>query len=157
MSTAYVVFGEASLARIGKGSKANIQLDIRPRAYDKLLPAAQAGWQERARQACTNNLVPAFELATCYGATGDATTTAARRIHGEVPYCPSGGKYTHDPLRRVTYCSVHGNRSHPRQPVSPTGNERIIKFLRRLSAASVNFRFTTEGIHTRLTIDLDPK
>jgi hypothetical protein len=140
-----------------KEAKGNVHLDIRPRAYDKLLPTAQAGWQERTRRACVNNLLPMYELNTCYRATGDAVATTARRVHGEVPYCPSGGKYTYDALRNTIYCTVHGNHSHPRQPVTPTGNERIIKFLRHLSAASVNFRFTKEGIHTRVTLDLDPK
>ena len=140
-----------------KELKGNVQLDIIPRAYNKLLPAAQAGWQERSRQACFHNLIPMLELATCYTAKDQPDTTAARRIHGEVPYCPSGGKYTHDPLRRTVYCSVHGNYSHPRQPVAPTGNERIIKFLRSLKTASVNFKFTKEGIRTKVTLDMDAK
>jgi len=138
-----------------KETEGNIQLDIQPRAYKKLLPATQTGWQERSRRACFNNLVSAIELSTCYSVGDKLDVTAARRIHGEIPYCPSGGKYVRDPLRKTEYCTVHGNISHPRQPVKPTGEEGIVKFLQRLQSASVNFKFTKEGIRTKVTLDMN--
>ncbi len=136
---------------------ANIHVDIRPKAYDKLVTSATAGWQERMRNACLSNLVPVRELVENHQADPAALAAIARRIHGEVPRCPSGGTYKYDAKGRTPHCSVHGNHAHPRQPVKPTGREGIIRLLRKLQAVTVSFRFTKEGIMTKAVMDMTAK
>ncbi len=135
---------------------ANVLLDVRPRAFDKLLSATVVGWQERQRDACLRNLVPARALLECHGASEETLGEISRRIDGVTLRCPSGGAYRYDPGRDLVYCTVHGDLAHPRQPVEPTGKEEIIPFLRRLRDFSVAFRFTDEGIMTKVTFDLEP-
>lgn len=136
---------------------ANVHVDIRPRAYDKLLPVTQAGWQERMRHACLKNLVPLWALVQHHGATEATLGAVSRRVDGVTPRCPCGGVYKHDTLREIVYCSVHGSSHHPRQPARTTGKEPLVRFLRRLRDGSVTLRFTPEGIMTRLTLQLDPE
>jgi len=135
---------------------ANVLLDVRPRAFDKLLPVTVVGWQERLRDACLRNLVPARALLECHGATEDTLGEISRRIDGVTLRCPSGGAYRHDRARDLVYCTLHGDLAHARQPVEPTGKEEIVPLLRRLRDFSVAFRFTDEGIMTKVAFDLEP-
>ena len=140
----------------GAAVTANVRLDVQPRAYQKLLPITRIGWQERMRQACAKNLVPVRALIECHGAAEDRLGEASRRVEGVTMRCPSGGTYKYDPLRNIVYCTVHGDRPHPRQPEKFTGKEDLIRFLRRMRRFSTTFRFTKEGIMTKVAFDLDP-
>ncbi|NQT87286.1 hypothetical protein HQ560_11010, partial [bacterium] len=73
------------------------------------------------------------------------------------PRCPAGGAYQYDPGRDLVYCSVHADRDHPRQPVRPTGREPLVKFLRRMDDFAVDFRFTPEGVMTKVKLELKPE
>jgi len=140
----------------GDDAAANVQLDILPRAYDKLLPVTTIGWMERMREACHKNLVPIRALVECQGATEETLEAVSRRVEGVVPRCPCQGAYRHDPARGTVYCTIHGDPAHPQQPLRPSGKEELMLFLSRLRDVSVSFRFTDEGIMTKVTLDLDP-
>jgi len=140
----------------GDDAVGNVHVSVRPKAYDKLLPVTLAGWQEYMREACHRNLVPVRALIECHGAAEDTLEAASRRVEGVTLRCPSLGDYKHDPARDIIYCTVHGDRVHPRQPVEPSGKEETVKLLRRLRDLSIAFRFTDEGIMTKLTLDLEP-
>ena len=152
---------EEVLDALDKGQAAkpvvgNVRLDVRPRAYDKLLPVTTTGWMELMREACLRNLVPNQALIECHGATEETLGKVSRRVDGVTPRCPAGGTYKYDAPRGIAYCTVHGSRDHPRQPVEVTGQEELVRFLRRLRDVSVDFRFTDEGIMTRMALDLEP-
>lgn len=142
--------------KAGDDAVGNVLVTVRPKAYDKLLPVTTAGWQESMREACLKNLVPIRALIECHGATEATLEGTSRRVEGTIPRCPAGGAYQYDPRRDIVYCTLHGDRMHPRQPAEPTGKEGLVKFLRRLRDFSIAFRFTDEGIMTKLAFDLEP-
>jgi hypothetical protein len=126
----------------GTGAKANLQLNIRPRAVDRLRPIVRLGWQERMRNACLKNLEPVRVLIECHGASERSLQQVSKKIEGVTLRCPSGGAYKHDSEREIVYCTVHGNHSDPRQPVEVKENEGLLDFISRLTDLSVRFRFT---------------
>jgi hypothetical protein len=135
----------------------NVHVQVQPRAFKELLPVTTAGWQERMRNACHENLVPIRALIENHGATEATVGRVSRRIDGVTPRCPAGGDYRFDPGRDLVYCTVHADRGHPRQPVRPTGREPLVKFLSRLDDFAVAFRFTPEGVRTTVTLKLEPE
>ena len=136
---------------------ANLQLKVKPRAFDKLRPIIRIGWQERMRDACLKNIEPVRVLVECHDATEKTLNQVSKKVEGVTLRCPSGGKYKYDKARNMVYCSVHGNHNHPEQPVGVNENEGLIDFLNRMNDFSVDFRFTEEGIMTRIAFDLEPK
>jgi hypothetical protein len=143
-------------ARGGSEPLANLQLNIRPRAVDKLRPIVKMGWQERMREACLKNIEPVRILVECHGATEQTLNETSRKVEGVTLRCPSGGAYEHDSERDIVYCSVHGNHNHPRQPVEVKDNEGLPAFIDRMKDFSVDFRFTSEGIMTKVAFELEP-
>ena len=135
---------------------ANVRIDVQPKAVEKLLPVSRAGWQERMRHACHRNLPGVRSLIAYHGATARKLDDASRRVEGVTLRCPSGGAYRHDKMRDIVYCTVHANAALPRQPEAFTGREDLIRFLLRLRSLSSTFRFTKEGIMTKVELDLDP-
>ncbi len=136
---------------------ANLQLNVKPRAFDKLRPIIRVGWQERMRDACLKNIEPVQVLVECHDATEKTLNAVSKKVEGVTLRCPSGGKYVYDNVRDMVYCSVHGNRNHPKQPVEVNENEGLMDFLNRMNDFSVSFRFTEEGIMTNIAFDLEPK
>ncbi|UCC21617.1 MAG: hypothetical protein JSW23_07305 [Planctomycetota bacterium] len=136
---------------------ANLQLKVRPRAFDKLRPIIKVGWQERMRDACLKNIGPVRVLVECHDATEKTLNAVSKKVEGVTMRCPSGGKYRYDNTRDIVYCSVHGNRNHPKQPLEVNENEGLIDFLNRMNDFYVSFRFTEEGIMTKIAVDLEPK
>lgn len=136
---------------------ANLQLKVRPRAFDKLRPIIKVGWQERMRDACLKNIEPVRVLVECHDATEKTLNAVSKKVEGVTMRCPSGGKYRYDNTRDIVYCSVHGNRNHPKQPLEVNENEGLIDFLNRMNDFYVSFRFTEEGIMTKIAVDLEPK
>jgi hypothetical protein len=136
---------------------ANLQLNVKPRAFDKLRPIIRVGWQERMRDACLKNIEPVRVLVECHDATEKTLNAVSKKVEGVTLKCPSGGKYKYDNARDMVYCSVHGNRNHPKQPVEVNENEGLMDFLNRMNDFSVSFRFTEEGIMTNIAFDLEPK
>lgn len=135
---------------------ANVHVDIRPQAFDKLKTATGRGWQERMRHACLKNLVPIRALIEYHGASAENVEDASRRVEGVTLRCPAGGTYRHDASRDLVYCTVHGDHRHPRQNAVATGKEPLVQFLQRLQDVSVSLRFTDEGIMTKVAFDLEP-
>lgn len=135
---------------------ANVHVDIRPQAFDKLKTATGHGWQERMRHACLKNLVPIRVLIENHGASVENIEDVSRRIEGVTLRCPAGGTYQHDGPRNLVYCTVHGDYYHPRQNAVASGQEPLIQFLKRLQDLSVSLRFTDEGIMTKVAFDLKP-
>jgi hypothetical protein len=144
-------------ARGGSEPLANLQLNIRPRAVDKLRPIVRMGWQERMREACLKNIEPVRILVECYDATEETLNEVSRKVEGVTLRCPSGGAYKYDLDRDIVYCSVHGNENHPRQPVQVRENEGLLDFIGRMTDFAVRFRFTEEGIMTKVAFELEPK
>ena len=140
-----------------RDSVANLQINIRPRAFDQLRPIIRLGWQERMRNACLKNLEPVRVLIECHGATGQTLNETSRKVEGVTVRCPSGGVYKYDSDRGIVYCSVHGNHDHPRQPVEVKESEGLLDFIGRLTDLSVRLRFTEEGIMTKVAFELKPK
>ncbi len=102
-------------------------------------------------------MVPIRALMECHGATETTLNEVSRETEGVTLRCPSGGQYLYDPDRDLVYCTVHGNSGYPKQPVEITENEGLLEFLDRMNDFSVNFRFTEEGIMTKVAFDLEPK
>jgi hypothetical protein len=136
---------------------ANLHLKIQPRAFDRLRPITRLGWQERMRSACLMNIEPVRVLVECHNATEQTLNEVSRKVEGVTLRCPSGGSYINDSERNIVYCSVHGNNSYPRQPVQMTENEGILDFIGRMIDFSVEFKFTEEGIMTKLAFELEPE
>ncbi|MHC4085455.1 MAG: hypothetical protein ACYSU3_13985, partial [Planctomycetota bacterium] len=135
----------------------NVQLNIRPRAFDKLRPIVRIGWQERMREACLKNIEPVRILIECHDATEKSLNATSKKVEGVTLRCPSGGVYKHDSARDMVYCTVHGNRNHPRQPVQVKENEGLLDFISRMTDFSVRLRFTEEGIMTKVAFELERK
>ncbi|MFH1708085.1 MAG: hypothetical protein ABIF71_09220 [Planctomycetota bacterium] len=134
---------------------ANLGLRIQPPAFQRLRPAVEAGWQESMRDACLKNLEPvAFLIRNC-GADLKQPEAPAWLATGYAYRCSSAGTYTYDPLTGEAACSVHGTPRHPSQPVQPAGNEPFFKFLDRLQDLQVLFKFTDEGIMTKIALMID--
>ena len=150
-----------SLDRMQAGTDAettaNLHLEIQPRAFDLLRPIMRIGWQERMRNACLKNIEPIRVLVECHNATEETLNEVSRKFEGVTLRCPSGGIYMHDSRRNIVYCSVHGNHNHPRQPVQMTENEGLLDFIGRITDFSVEFKFTEEGIMTKLAFELEPE
>jgi len=146
-----------SVDKMQESAVANVQLKVKPRAFDKLRPIVRIGWQERMRDACLKNLEPVRVLIECHNATEQTLNAISKKVEGVTLRCPSGGTYKYDNARDMVYCSVHGNRNHPKQPVEVNENEGLIDFLNRMNDFSVGFRFTEEGIMTKIAFDLEPK
>ncbi|MHC4791887.1 MAG: hypothetical protein ACYS8Y_10715, partial [Planctomycetota bacterium] len=115
---------------------ANLQLKVKPRAFDKLRPIIRVGWQERMRDACLKNIEPVRALVECHDATEKTLNAVSKKVEGVTLRCPSGGKYKYDNVNE---------------------NEGLIDFLNRMNDFSVSFRFTEEGIMTNIAFDLEPK
>jgi len=135
----------------------NVQLNIQPRAFDRLRPIVRIGWQERMREACLKNIEPVRVLVECYDATEKTLNATSKKVEGVTVRCPSGGAYKYDSARDIVYCTVHGNRNHPRQPVEVKENEGLLDFISRMTDFSVRFRFTEEGIMTKVAFELESK
>jgi len=135
----------------------NVQLNIQPRAFDRLRPIVRIGWQERMREACLKNIEPIRVLVECYDATEKTLNATSKKVEGVTVRCPSGGAYKYDSARDIVYCTVHGNRNHPRQPVEVKENEGLLNFISRMTDFSVRFRFTEEGIMTKVAFELESK
>ncbi len=133
----------------------NVQLNIRPRAFDKLRPIVRMGWQERMREACLKNIEPVRVLVECHDATEKSLNAISKKVEGVTLRCPSGGAYRHDSARDIVYCTVHGNRNHPRQPVQVKENEGLLEFINRMTDFSVRLRFTEEGLMTKVAFELE--
>ncbi|MHC4531205.1 MAG: hypothetical protein ACYSXD_06560, partial [Planctomycetota bacterium] len=82
---------------------ANVQLNVKPRAFDKLRPIIRIGWQERMRDACLKNIEPVRVLVECHDATEKTLNQVSRKVEGVTLRCPSGGKYTYDKARNMVY------------------------------------------------------
>jgi len=136
---------------------ANLRLKIQPRAFELLRPVVRIGWQERMRSACLRNIEPVRVLVDCHNATEQTLNEVSRKVEGVTLRCPSGGSYIHDSQREIVYCSVHGNNAYPRQPVQVTENEGLLDFIGHMVDFSVEFRFTEEGIMTKLAFELEPE
>ncbi|MHC4482600.1 MAG: coiled-coil domain-containing protein [Planctomycetota bacterium] len=139
----------------GVDTAANVQLNVRPRAFDKLRPIVRMGWQERMRNACLKNLEPVRVLVECHNATEQTLNEISKKVEGVSLRCPSGGLYRYDSERDIVYCSVHGNHNHQRQPVEVRENEGLLKFIGRMTDFSVKLQFTEEGIMTKVAFDLE--
>jgi hypothetical protein len=148
---------DAKQASKGERAVGNVQLNIRPRAFDKLRPIIRIGWQERMREACHKNIEPVRVLVECHDATEKNLNTISKKVEGVTLRCPSGGAYRHDSGRDIVYCTVHGNRNHPRQPVQVKENEGLLDFINRMTDFSVRLRFTEEGIMTKVAFELEQK
>ncbi|MCP4256910.1 MAG: hypothetical protein GY774_05195 [Planctomycetes bacterium] len=150
-----------SLDRMQAGTDAkttaNLYWKIQPRAFDRLRPITRIGWQERMRSACLRNIEPIRVLVECHNATEQTLNDVSRKVEGVTLRCPSGGSYTHDSERNIVYCSVHGSNNYPRQPVQVTENEGLLDFIGRIIDFSVQFKFTEEGIMTKLAFELEPE
>jgi hypothetical protein len=141
----------------GPETAGNLQLNVRPRAFDKLRPVVTMGWQERMRKACLKNIEPVRVLVECYDATEQTLNETSMRVEGVTLRCPSAGQYHFDRDRSLVYCSVHGNNNHPRQPEEVRDNEGLLDFIARMTDFSVRLRFTEDGIMTRVQLKLEPK
>jgi hypothetical protein len=144
-------------ADTGAVPTANLHLRIQPRAFDLLRPITRIGWKERMRSACLRNIEPVRVLVECYEASEQTLNEMSRKVEGVTLRCPSGGKYIYDSERSIVYCSVHGNNSHPRQPIQVTENEGLLDFIERIIDFSVAFKFTEEGIMTKVAFELEPE
>ena len=144
-------------AGIDAKTTANLNLKIQPRAFDRLRPIMRIGWQERMRSACLRNIEPIRVLVECHNATEQTLNEVSRKVEGVTLRCPCGGIYMHNSQRNIVYCSVHGNHSYPRQPVRMTENEGLLDFIGRMLDFSVEFKFTEEGIMTKLAFELEPE
>ncbi len=136
---------------------ANLRLKVQPRSFDLLRPITRIGWQERMRSACLRNIEPVRVLVECHNATEQTLNEISRKVEGATLRCPCGGNYIHDAQRDIVYCSVHGNNSFPRQPEQMTEDEGLFNFIGRMIDFSVQFKFTEEGIMTKLTCELEPE
>jgi len=148
---------DAKQASRDEGAVGNVQLNIRPRAFDKLRPIVRIGWQERMREACLKNIEPVRILVECHDATEKSLNATSKKVEGVTLRCPSGGTYKHDSARDIVYCTVHGNRNHPRQPGQVKENEGLLDFINRMTDFSVRLRFTEEGIMTKVAFELERK
>ena len=141
---------------LGDEETANLRIDIQPQAFGLLRPAVRTGWQERMRDACLKNIEPVRALIENYGATPETLEAISRRVTGVTMRCPAGGEYRYDAKREMVYCTVHGDIDHPRQPLALGESEGVLRLLERMRNFSIDFRFTEEGLMTKVVLDLEP-
>ncbi len=142
-----------SPARPADPEPANLALQVEPRSFQRLRAAVGATWQEKMRHACFANFParrPLLDLALLRG-----RPLADEGLHyfGAEPFCPSGGAYSRDAVRGEPRCSVHQGPRDPAQPPEARGDEPFIKFLESLRRVRVGFRFTEEGVRTKVVIE----
>ena len=112
------------------------------------------------RQIClifAEDIQPVRVLIECHNATEQTLNAVSKKVEGVTLRCPCGGIYKYDIDRNIVYCSVHGNRDFPSQPVQVLENEEFLNFLSRMTDFSVCLRFTDEGIMTKVAFDLENK
>jgi len=131
----------------------NVLVNVQPNAFDRILPVVKTGWQERMRKACLNNIVSVKALVENHNAAPDSISSVSKKVDGVTLRCPSRGKYNYDKERKIVYCGVHGNNQFPRQDSDLPDHEGLLEFLGNLDNFSLGFKFTEEGIMTKITLD----
>ena len=138
----------------GERDLANLLLEIRPERFQRAAATLGIGWQSRMRNACHANLPAQFIISELLGSGYGARWAAeSLRQFGAIPFCPAGGTYEADPATGRVACTVHGQPWSPRQPLEARGDEPFLRFLGSLKAVRSSFRFTPEGIRTKVTIE----
>ncbi|MHC5056450.1 MAG: hypothetical protein ACYTKD_17270 [Planctomycetota bacterium] len=127
----------------------NGRLVVRPRAFDEAAGAIGLAWQERIAGACMANLSSLARAADA-GRFDESAAFLGYRI-----LCPEGGAYSVKDGRPV--CSLHGSRDEPRIPLSPPGTAAAVKLVNETEEVSVQFRFTEDGLESRLRVRFAPK
>jgi hypothetical protein len=134
---------------------ANLVLEVRPERFQRTAAALGIEWQARMRMACLANLPAEETLGDLPGAdrSGPRHEADCLALFGYVPFCPAGGTYSEDPKTGIHACSVHGFVWNPKQPLEARGDEPFIRFLETLKTVRASFRFTDEGIRTKVSIE----
>lgn len=130
----------------------NMELSIYRTGFKQLEETVNLGWQEDLRHACHKNLPLAEILLTTLGLPPDRLDSTALGLRGYQPYCPSGGRYVIDEKTGAVTCTVHGNRSRPRQPAAGDESSQTLKLVNSLEKVNARLAFTPEGLMTTLEI-----
>ena len=145
-----VMEGTTELA--GNPEVGNLLLEVRPSAFERARAQIALSWQERMRDACFSNF-PALDLLQRSG-VADATRLAPESVRrlGYVPFCPASGVYAIDERSGSLSCSIHRHPHAPRLPLAVPADAPFVQFLESLDAVRATFRFTDEGVRTRVAI-----
>ncbi len=142
-----------SPARQAAPEPANLALQIEPRSFQRLRAAVGATWQEKMRHACFANFPARRPLLDLALLRGRPLGEEGLHYFGAEPFCPSGGIYSRDAVRGEPRCSIHQGPRDPAQPLEARGDEPSIRFLESLRRVRVDFRFTEEGVRTKVVIE----
>ncbi len=145
--------GEPKAGAPAAPEPSNLLLRVQPENFQRARVPLSVGWQSRMREACFANFPVEEVLLDGLALDPAGAAREGLRIFGHVPFCPAGGTYAIDARSGAISCSVHRTPSGPRQPREARGDEPFIRFLESLKTVEASFRFTPEGIRTRVTIE----
>lgn len=137
--------------------EANLMLNVRSGAFDRIAKIVKLGWQERMRKVCVNNLGSVYALHRYRRMPFDQINNTSLKVNGYYPYCPSNGEYIYDKNRDSVDCSIHGDILSPKQPFDIDPEVPLNKFIASLKNIETSLNFTPEGIMTSLTIKREGK
>ena len=132
---------------------ANLLLRVSPDRFQRAQVAIGIHWQSRMRETCFANFPVETVLLEGLGLDPARAEREGFRLFGYVPFCPAGGSYRFDGKSDELSCTVHRTPYEPRQPSASRGDEPFIRFLSSLKTIEASFRFTPEGIRTRVAIE----
>lgn len=132
---------------------ANLLLEMRPEAFDRIRPMISTHWQERMRETCLSNLLATRLFLKHVGLEPGQLNAECLNQLGYVPFCPSGGTYQINQESGGVSCSVHGSFAYPQQPIQADDSSQFINFVESIKNINVRLMYTPEGIRTRLEID----
>lgn len=125
------------------------RLVVRPQAFRKAASAIGIAWQERIAKACRGN------LASLQRAADGGRFDRAEQFLGYRVVCPEGGAYS--TRTGQVRCSLHGTRELRMQPLLPPRNAPAVRLVNDMKEVSVAFRFTEDGLRSRLRVQLRPR
>lgn len=123
----------------------NGRLTLRPSAFDRAARTVGIVWQERVLDACRGNLVPLGR------ALRAGWFDRSEAFLGYRTLCPEGGRYEEREPGSVV-CTLHGSWRSPTQPLGPARTAPAVRLVNRMESVTVGFRFTEDGLRTRLDV-----
>ncbi|MHC4795331.1 MAG: v-SNARE N-terminal domain-containing protein [Planctomycetota bacterium] len=123
----------------------NGRLVIFPSAFNKSSQVIGLAWQERIAGVCRRNF-SALQRANDAG-----FFNKSKFFLGYDVCCPEEGKYSVEAGK--VKCSIHGGIGEGFfQPLNPPQNAPAVKLVNEMQKVSVSYRFTDDGLQTRLRV-----
>ncbi|MCA9062460.1 MAG: hypothetical protein KDA96_05360 [Planctomycetaceae bacterium] len=128
-----------------------VALRIHVSAMDKFRSDIETWWNEHARRASHNNVMPIYTLLHLYATTIDDIDRLSDAKYGVTYFCPDGS-YTYDAERDQVSSTVYGNREDARQEPA-AGESYFDRTLGSLGHVLFTIDFTDRAIRGVLEVE----